>query len=231
MPTRKGPMVTATQGTTYEASMGPRRCRRGRRQDACHPPPSIVASMGPRRCRRGRPRAPVALPREAGFNGAASLPTRKGDEAPRGPVRQGASMGPRRCRRGRTNFFKAASMRSLLQWGRVVADAEGSGPLAVDRVPQRRASMGPRRCRRGRAPSTSRQASSRRALQWGRVVADAEGRHVGEPLGGVPRASMGPRRCRRGRDLDLIPGDVARMLQWGRVVADAEGRPWSRRSR
>ena len=108
------------------ASMGPRRCRRGRRRGrrrvigtlerlqwghadvgvedpGCRMPRSDkAASMGPRRCRRGRP---------SGSSGS--------------PSKTHASMGPRRCRRGRP----------------------GPG------CPRRKAlgaSMGPRRCRRGR---------------------------------------------------------------------------------
>ncbi len=58
-------------------------------------------------------------------------------------------MGPRRCRRGRGELQAGRGEDSGLQWGRVVADAEGD--WATD--PNRRAE----------------------ALQWGRVVADAEG--------------------------------------------------------
>ncbi len=173
-----------------EGSRGPR--RRGSR---------CTASMGPRRCRRGRSTDHELHRRgDLRFNGAASLPTRKGRRrlyaASRG--RQ-ASMGPRRCRRGRDH------------------------PRA-ERGHHRHASMGPRRCRRGRSRRPGPRRTTRRKLQWGRVVADAEGcsscrpGHHGawgfngaaslptrkaaspwRPHGGRPAASMGPRRCRRGR--------------------------------
>ncbi len=131
--------------------------------------------MGPRRCRRGRPAVErIALG---------------------GPH---ASMGPRRCRRGRRWDDPACPDWCVLQWGRVVADAEGrvGGPCTAAMS----ASMGPRRCRRGRPPK----------------VIDPRAQRV--------IASMGPRRCRRGRE-DPRAQLLARYarLQWGRVVADAEG--------
>ncbi len=132
------------------------------------------------------------------FNGAASLPTRKVDHAAQRRGHRGrASMGPRRCRRGRQPAPGVRGVRRVaLQWGRVVADAEG-GPIAR------------RRCEHDR-------------LQWGRVVADAEG---SRPSCRPRRrsASMGPRRCRRGRTFRRVLTKFPTQLQWGRVVADAEG--------
>ena len=140
------------------ASMGPRRCRRGRRglrpAFSGHRAP---ASMGPRRCRRGRP----------GRSGASAID--------RFTIATAASMGPRRCRRGRprgtlgctrakaTGFNGAAAMsprktaagihsdyRCLrLQWGRGDVAAEDSVASVKPRT-RPWASMGPRRCRRGR---------------------------------------------------------------------------------
>ncbi len=158
--------------------------------------------MGPRRCRRGRNRRP------------------RGAE-----YRVTASMGPRRCRRGRRSPCRpAARSGSTLQWGRVVADAEGRRSTTMDERNSRlqwgrvvadaeglrphyvrfttKASMGPRRCRRGRARLVPSCVVSCVRLQWGRVVADAEG---SEPRGleaDLDVASMGPRRCRRGRERD-----------------------------
>ncbi len=181
------------------ASMGPRRCRRGRYADLRLRPHHHGASMGPRRCRRGRRPAARARGSDRGFNGAASLPTRKAARPrPWRAAPDTASMGPRRCRRGRFTIAPWNSACSCaLQWGRVVADAEGYA------------------CEDG--------ATSSILLQWGRVVADAEG--GGTRRGGrrsSPRfngaASLPTRK-------DLADPDRGwrRPLQWGRVVADAEG--------
>ncbi len=87
----------------------------------------------------------------------------------------------------------------MLQWGRVVADAEGGRHVHRER-------------------------RRRMRLQWGRVVADAEGSAgpCARPRTGRC-ASMGPRRCRRGRKGIRVPDQPPKLLQWGRVVADAEG--------
>ncbi len=177
MPTRKG-SVGERVGSEPRASMGPRRCRRGRRTSAGSPtrcagcfngaaslPTRKVAeqrdatsgaygaSMGPRRCRRGR--------RSAALDGGLDLAL--------------ASMGPRRCRRGRTlGPAPRTEAPQKLQWGRVVADAEGRVHRDDRRHEDPDASMGPRRCRRGRGLA--------------RCLAAL-----------CTLASMGPRRCRRGR--------------------------------
>ncbi len=85
-----------------------------------------------------------------------------------------------------------------LQWGRVVADAEGRAD-GVQLPALRTASMGPRRCRRGRPANVDAREFKDEWLQWGRVVADAEGEE-GE-----------------------LNAYYIEQLQWGRVVADAEG--------
>ena len=131
------------------------------------------ASMGPRRDRRGEENC------KFGHHAGAD-----------------ASMGPRRDRRGEDGAAVGTSGAVLLQWGRVVIDAErvfdgdwyGSpyllqwGRVVIDAerlvhefgmAPEAAASMGPRRDRRGEA------------FIAGRVV-----------LGST--ASMGPRRDRRG---------------------------------
>ncbi len=321
LPTRKGGPHPDPRERRAVASMGPRRCRRGREVLAEVSPGMFTASMGPRRCRRGRPTlggGPLPLnplqwgrvvadaegcecpsrarrssdasmgPRRCrrgryhdigstryavpGFNGAASLPTRKGvTRRMRGPLAlrfngaaslptrkvgsylQGptpppASMGPRRCRRGRRAEGGAKhSAHKVLQWGRVVADAEGGathrhdaarraasmGPRRCRRgrvralecgVRNPSASMGPRRCRRGRRTRTGARSRAGRSLQWGRVVADAEGVRARAAQRRRHVASMGPRRCRRGRMyLGGTTVLLAQLLQWGRVVADAEG--------
>ncbi len=171
----EGIRLRLTGGQPNRASMGPRRCRRGRGGSSGLPEPQGDASMGPRRCRRGRCRRTSRGPSSSGsFNGAASLPTRKG-----------ARTAPE-CRPFRP-----------LQWGRVVADAEGGWRRTVP------------------VPHTW--------LQWGRVVADAEG---GAPSTSGPchrtglngAASLPTRKVDGWRTLGTFSA-----LQWGRVVADAEG--------
>ncbi len=178
MPTRKGEMADKRRVHRGAASMGPRRCRRGRVFPPRRPACTAMLQWGrvvadAEGC---RPRS-TTRSRHSSFNGAASLPTRKAAApTPRPGTGCRASMGPRRCRRGRT------------------------ARAAVLSVALHRASMGPRRCRRGRHEPSGARTATTRALQWGRVVADAEGTTSSsscpDPVGS---ASMGPRRCRRGR--------------------------------
>ncbi len=208
--------------------------------------------MGPRRCRRGRTTACATWRGDCSrFNGAASLPTRKAILSSTADDRKStASMGPRRCRRGRRRwgrppgcgspgFNGAASLPTRkavgagtritgdvvgLQWGRVVADAEGGKELHI--------------------------CLSVRSLQWGRVVADAEGRRRRSSTSARPssfngaaslptrKATAAPRAPDRSTSgfngAASLPTRKAFAhathsaywlgLQWGRVVADAEGR-------
>ncbi len=136
------------------------------------------ASMGPRRRRRGRGVYSAGLgrrewqlqwghvvvdvegqsePRHSRlmwwcFNGATSSSTWKGRRRCRcRPPAALASMGPRRRRRGRSAFKAASSAAAaLLQWGHVVVDVEGL--------------VKPTFC----TPIRSK-------LQWGHVVVDVEG--------------------------------------------------------
>ncbi len=85
-----------------------------------------------------------------------------------------ASMGPRRCRRGRA-IDDAAKRKheARLQWGRVVADAEGrlvARPMPDAQSFNGAASLPTRKDDLGHV--VARHAWE---LQWGRVVADAEG--------------------------------------------------------
>ncbi len=81
LPTRKAACDDAETDLTYTASMGPRRCRRGRPPRHARALQRDPASMGPRRCRRGRRRSTQPMPwPSSSFNGAASLPTRKAAE-------------------------------------------------------------------------------------------------------------------------------------------------------
>ncbi len=132
----------------------------------------------------------------------------------------------------------------MLQWGRVVIDAERGRRRRQPDAP-RGASMGPRRDRRGEtAPTAAHDAAAtasmgprrdRRgemtlevgikkghALQWGRVVIDAERCVCGLHRCPATAASMGPRRDRRGEFRSDAMTDTQQMLQWGRVVIDAE---------
>ncbi len=165
------------------------------------PVPGVRASMGPRRCRRGRRNAASTASRVRGrFNGAASLPTRK--DAGASPAASlvagfnGAASLPTRKEAGPPQWVQALG---TLQWGRVVADAEGLTALGLSAVGGK-ASMGPRRCRRGRAyDHHDGLGPTPQPLQWGRVVADAEGSSPVRSRSRSTSASMGPRRCRRGR--------------------------------
>ncbi len=271
MPTRKGRLAGQERDPGI-ASMGPRRCRRGRAAssgqhlsvgalqwgrvvaDAEGESPGTLreleialqwgrvvadaegrrdqdgkhgehASMGPRRCRRGR-RKSTARPRRPpgrGFNGAASLPTRKDDAAASQdvlpwecfngaaslPTRKDAalqhantvtpaSMGPRRCRRGRglasccstrcaTCFNGAASLPTRKAGG-------GRGPSGS--TP---ASMGPRRCRRGRGRGWGVQVGGEPRGFNGAASLPTRKAELAETIREESAASMGPRRCRRGR--------------------------------
>ena len=109
-----------------------------------------------------------------GFNGAASWKTRKPDTATLGALEL-----------------------EVLQWGRVVEDAET--PIAIVPLTSTHvASMGPRRGRRGNLSQLVNGNTADSGLQWGRVVEDAETR-LGRPRAEEPLG-----------------------LQWGRVVEDAE---------
>ncbi len=92
----------------------------------------------------------VSTCRPLSFNGAASLPTRKASVAHPGQQQPSASMGPRRCRRGR-----------LRPSGRTCADSGRFNGAAS--LPTRKAEM------------AAKLAGVSAKLQWGRVVADAEG--------------------------------------------------------
>src|SRR5690606_33402671 len=86
---------------------------------------------------------------------------------------------------------------SMLQWGRVVEDAEIGCGHACNRCGPG-ASMGPRRGRRGDYDRLTLIELSENMLEWGRAVEDGE--ITGDkvlPVFEVP-ASMGPRRGRRG---------------------------------
>ncbi len=202
LPTRKDRLLDHRRARR-RASMGPRRCRRGRRPASAGAGARRAASMGPRRCRRGR----IYVSGGVIFELQDALQWGRVVADAEGTRARNPAWTPQRS----------------LQWGRVVADAEGLNPVMMAHSSPR-ASMGPRRCRRGRGRHTD-STSSRRALQWGRVVADAEGIAVHLPeIVTILAASMGPRRCRRGRfrrrEASIAEGKA---LQWGRVVADAEG--------
>ncbi len=87
------------------------------------------ASMGPRRYRRGWLLASrsgfVERRRSGGFNGAATLSSRMGQQAGQRPPRAGASMGPRRYRGWSRLQICALFALARLQWGRDVIVADG----------------------------------------------------------------------------------------------------------
>ena len=139
------------------ASMGPRRCRRGRLADLGSGGASMglqwghadvgvedvtpvgrrrvarLASMGPRRCRRGR-RSTVGSPRPpwSSFNGATPMSAWKTPHFAIGYRRDDlASMGPRRCRRGRRPNGCRVALLTVLQWGHADVGVEdrAGGPV------------------------------------------------------------------------------------------------------
>ena len=156
------------------------------------------ASMGPRRDRRGESCriASVVVPVMLQW-GRVVIDAERRAGRRRSRSAAGASMGPRRDRRGERLHQPPLTTRPiLLQWGRVVIDAESDSPLigllekdelqwgrvvidaerragAVRCRPGIVASMGPRRDRRGEA-------------------------HRRRPDPDHEAASMGPRRDRRG---------------------------------
>ena len=106
-------------------------------------------------------------------------------------------MGPRSHERGNEKFNDTTpSGLRLLQWGRVLMNAETSA-----------------------APAFT---SACVPLQWARVLMNAETAQI-EPLFGFPEyASMGPRSHERGnQDAGLYRLSLWR-LQWGRVLMNAE---------
>ena len=104
LPPGKGQHEAGHASLGLQASMRPRRCRRGKvGLGIFHPDAAKRASMRPRRCRRGKARASAPAAWSApGFNEAPALPPGKGVRI--GQRQDGglpASMRPRRCRRGK----------------------------------------------------------------------------------------------------------------------------------
>ncbi len=202
--------------------------------------------MGPRRWGRGR--HPQATRRDGsiGFNGAATMGSRKtaaiaAAHSPMDQLQWGrddgvaedhdqiarsaairASMGPRRWGRGRRcdgivgARGTARASMGPRRWGRGRRDGSGTQRSAST------ASMGPRRWGRGRRhrpPYARRARASMGPRRWGRgrPSAHAESGDV------AATASMGPRRWGRGRHAaDRTQRPAVAMLQWGRDDGVAE---------
>ena len=206
------------------------------------------ASMGPRRCGRGKvDTTSLSQSGSISFNGAATLWSRKGQPPVHLPGHdRHASMGPRRCGRGKRIEMglnqpgDAASM-GPRRCGRGKAGASAGSSLTAgcfngaatlwsrkDGQPRRRegdsrASMGPRRCgrgkRRSRGPGRRR---NKAPLQWGRDAVVAERRSIGKSSRQLPWLQWG-------RDAVVaesgLPATVRVMtggLQWGRDAVVAE---------
>ena len=185
------------------------------------------ASMGPRHRRRGWPlaRTPACSCCSACFNGAASSKTRMATPATSDTADLSASFNGAASSKTRMGGLMSIVQRYeiVLQWGRVIEDADGArsrrrrgrvqrgfngaassktrmAPLggARDRG-DKRASMGPRHRRRGWLGSFPRHPATIDWLQWGRVIEDADGAdRRGHARGRLEGASMGPRHRRRG---------------------------------
>ena len=108
-------------------------------------------------------------------------------------------MGPRSHERGNAKAMAEAYQAALLQWGRVLMNAET--------VP---------------TPSPK---PKPKPLQWGRVLMNAETSLVSNSHNGHSNASMGPRSHERGNPTVTFGIATAlRSLQWGRVLMNAETR-------
>ncbi len=162
----------------------------------------LLASMGPRLVGRG-----------------------KAVDAPVPPSAIAASMGPRLVGRGK--FAQPLRERhvGMLQWGRVLWDAERIYCAYIDQI-RRKASMGPRLVGRGK---------DRIRIDWGHGPDRFNGAASCGTRKGVcfqmhyfdiHGASMGPRLVGRGK-IDGVEQVVRPpiLLQWGRVLWDAERRP------
>ncbi len=131
--------------------MGPRLVGRGKLKRRNHEEKTSKASMGPRLVGRGKALLVLIwylwIRR---FNGAASCGTRKEKHSPPIPKTVAASMGPRLVGRGKSNGrIRAVLVGGVLQWGRVLWDAE-STPAVHQRSFGEEASMGPRLVGRGK---------------------------------------------------------------------------------
>ncbi len=196
---RRGSRDDAHDGQeTTGASMGPRRFRRGSSREVLRRSADERASMGPRRFRRGS--AGIVIERLAGdvcFNGAATFPSRKFERLVRWIGQQSGFNGAATFPSRKSAPAAPCPMSvSSLQWGRDVSVAEVfvlSGHGDQHDV----ASMGPRRFRRG------------------------SGATIGN-LGIRYMASMGPRRFRRGSRERSPSLREFSPLQWGRDVSVAE---------
>ncbi len=154
-----------------QASMGPRRIRRGERRRPARAGAEGAASMGPRRIRRGELRSswPVTSRGKNCFNGATA-------NSPWRTMRSAAC--PRRPRRGfngatanspwRTTVAACVAeyRRKLLQWGHGEFAVENERALETLKALADGASMGPRRIRRGERGRCARDDPGA-VLQWG----------------------------------------------------------------
>ena len=187
--------------------------------------------MGPRSHERGngRGRQPMVLAGRC-FNGAAFSRTRK-------LWRRSGWARASRCFNGaafsRTRKLVKETILSydetLLQWGRVLTNAETPPPRRQRFLQGAYASMGPRSHERGNRPGSSvgcrrrgcfngaafsrtrKQSiaitvgSTVHVLQWGRVLTNAETSRLDDGPDAVTHASMGPRSHERGNLLDDFP--------------------------
>ena len=141
-----------------------------------------------------------------GFNGAATLWSRKAATTTRSARRKTASMGPRRCGRGKSEAAETRVSNSPASMGPRRC-GRGKRHPNLSSVPAALASMGPRRCGRGKRPRRS-------PARTGRT------------------ASMGPRRCGRGKSGRARPAATSRSCfngaatLWSRKASSASGNSW-----
>ena len=158
----------------------------------------IGTSMGPRRCRRGRRRT---RSRQGGnqvrFNGATPMSAWKTTTRP--PAKRPCTSfnGATPMSAWKTGMSRPSRTPVLrLQWGHADVGVEDR-----DAADTHSAAVGfngatPMSAWKTRPPPRS---ASRRRLQWGHADVGVEDREVSGSSPGTAQASMGPRRCRRGR--------------------------------
>jgi len=116
----------------------------------------------------------------------------------------------------------------MLQWGRVLKDAEIRRSVRVVLNPLG-ASMGPRLEGRGNPADHDRDRVHETASMGPRLEGRGNSVFAG-PVQSGRGASMGPRLEGRGNLLSVVTPTCIVRLQWGRVLKDAE-MPWTARMR
>ena len=143
-------------GRTQEASIRPRRCRRGEPHRRSWAVGFSPASIRPRRCRRGeRYHRRRGVRTTTRFNSASTLSSRRTAPAREAARRAAPSIRPRRCRRGERS--RAVDARRRWKPFNSASTLSSRRTRALDLVYflGRLPSIRPRRCRRGERSTSS----------------------------------------------------------------------------